>query len=838
MSELWDLLEQSDFEEAPAIESGVAPKSELWDILDEEVAIQEPEYDVLGGLGVLAEGVTHIPQQVASSVLSAIRGGDIDTDIGWSDEFINQAKRESRQLEEKHKKSAKDYFLPGIPIESVSRLPQQIGFTLTSMLAGLGVGVPLALAPDPTLMTKIGAWAAGTAATGSVAYRMAKDQFVNDLFDMLNEQAIENKGRKLAESEWDEIKNKYESHSTKYGLWEAIPEALGQALSLGIIRLPVGKFLKVPGIKNRFLNTLTKGAGKFAAIQAEEHTTEGITGLKQSQIEAEAGLRDKPYGSFLEAVKEQAPDVALLTGIMAGGGAIGSRLYDRAVRPRVEPTQTLDDILDEEEAGPPPLTPDDQADIIQRGIQAGPGTVERDAAVALKMRQRVAEKADAEIADIEAREGRRETLEIGLRDILARRREERVEDQRWKDIETELIEQQERPVVEPESAIIPEPEPEITPEEVEEIKPVRTFVDEEGNETGYFDLTKENMAKLAMGHPRTAITRDELDYAWDAVKAEYPDLAKPEKAEAVKPLIEEAKKYNTAEEFVEKENYIDSGKIKTQSGHPLDNLPISAKPRLIHSSLFKLEKEAFGKTGDNIAYHQRDISEGDPSKTWNRNYWVKQIKKGERPPILVESRDGQLRVSDGNHRLTAYFQENIKEIPVIFDKSVKSQLTDIWNKAQAKPQPAALPKPKPPEAATEDFKGETIPKVGAKDLIEKANKLHKASYGLKPKNSLQRLLEAKQLYQEAGIGKEYENYRENERLIENYKRRLGIEEKTPKEAKAEPDFSKMPLKDITVKTKAIREKTGETVIIQENAETALKDADSEISTLEKILNCL
>jgi len=54
----------------------------------------------------------------------------------------------------------------------------------------------------------------------------------------------------------------------------------------------------------------------------------------------------------------------------------------------------------------------------------------------------------------------------------------------------------------------------------------------------------------------------------------------------------------------------------------------------------------------------------------------------------------------------------------------------------------------------------------------------------------------------------------------------------------EPDFSKMSLSDITVNIKAIREKTGETIVVKENAQKALGEVDSEISILRKILDCL
>ncbi|MDO9566619.1 MAG: hypothetical protein Q7J15_07765 [Candidatus Desulfaltia sp.] len=117
---------------------------------------------------------------------------------------------------------------------------------------------------------------------------------------------------------------------------------------------------------------------------------------------------------------------------------------------------------------------------------------------------------------------------------------------------------------------------------------------------------------------------------------------------------------------------------------------------------------------------------------------------------------------------------------------------------EAAPTAARPAKPTKPATATKDFKGEGIGRVGGKDLIAKADKLHKASYGLKPKNSLQRLLEAKQLYQEAGVGKEYENFRENERLIKNYKSQLGIEEEAKVEIETTPEGKEVTV-DLTKK---------------------------------------
>ena len=62
-----------------------------------------------------------------------------------------------------------------------------------------------------------------------------------------------------------------------------------------------------------------------------------------------------------------------------------------------------------------------------------------------------------------------------------------------------------------------------------------------------------------------------------------------------------------------------------------------------------------------------------------------EVKKGERTPIIANEYG---EVLDGHHRLKAYEEIGLKEIPVVAPKGTpeikvnsKSQLTDIWNKA-------------------------------------------------------------------------------------------------------------------------------------------------------------
>ena len=61
-------------------------------------------------------------------------------------------------------------------------------------------------------------------------------------------------------------------------------------------------------------------------------------------------------------------------------------------------------------------------------------------------------------------------------------------------------------------------------------------------------------------------------------------------------------------------------------------------------------------------------------------------------------------------------------------------------------------------------------------LINEAKLLHKRSYGFKPINSLNSLLKAKYILNQINYPKNEELYIENERLINNYKNKLGIKQ--------------------------------------------------------------
>jgi hypothetical protein len=120
------------------------------------------------------------------------------------------------------------------------------------------------------------------------------------------------------------------------------------------------------------------------------------------------------------------------------------------------------------------------------------------------------------------------------------------------------------------------------------------------------------------------------------------------------PLIQEAKKYKTAEEFVKAQpkDYVDIKKLETPE--------------------FNNGKEVNG--WDDI-YRKSDAKTRDKMDK-DINYLLKD-KNNELDPILVNEDGKFLNVEDGHHRVASYRSAGREKIPFQTIKT-KSQLTDIW----------------------------------------------------------------------------------------------------------------------------------------------------------------
>jgi len=132
----------------------------------------------------------------------------------------------------------------------------------------------------------------------------------------------------------------------------------------------------------------------------------------------------------------------------------------------------------------------------------------------------------------------------------------------------------------------------------------------------------------------------------------------------LEPLAKEARKFNTAEEFVfEITDSSLRGKGRLYDGVPATQRPITD---------FNLEKQEIGKVN-------RTQTKTSPNVV---SLWKQRIEGGERPPIVVRKglSESQEWIMDGHNKLKAYQELGFTEVPFI----TKAQLTDFFNQVKGK----------------------------------------------------------------------------------------------------------------------------------------------------------
>ena len=255
------------------------------------------------------QGLLKLPKLLGASILQAFQGqgGASVVDKDWADREIEAAQKDINEyVSEVQEEYGGRASLLGITATDIAQLPLNLAFSVTSMGAGLGVGLPI------LPFSRVGAYAAGTAASGYVAYQMTTYQIMQQYLELENEKSIAEKGRGITAEEEEQLKADFESKAHRYGLWEAIPEAISN-LSFALL---LTKPLTLMGLDKHFV---TQIMARITGMYGQELLTETITQKGQSAIEIEAGLREGSI-SWLEAFKEIAPQTFLLTTVMAGAG--------------------------------------------------------------------------------------------------------------------------------------------------------------------------------------------------------------------------------------------------------------------------------------------------------------------------------------------------------------------------------------------------------------------------------------------------------------------------------------------------------------------------------------
>jgi hypothetical protein len=277
------------------------------------------------GLGLYGAAVDVLPKTMAETY----RSGDVPlNDASLAGRVIeeNKADMARRQLTTDEAQTS----VLGLTAQDVKSGIENLGYSGASILAGMGAGAAAgSVVPGPG--TVAGAVVGAGAAGAAVGYRATKDQFIQDILERAKAQ-----DPNLNEAKWQEIRSAVEDDAQLYGFWEAAPEAVGNMLTAGIIKAPVGKlFSRVPVIKNGIAKALASAGVKVAGALAEELPTETVTQHEQGAIEARQGLRDEAP-TWGQAFEEVAPQVGVTTVATLGLGAAANRIGRKSAKPAGE----------------------------------------------------------------------------------------------------------------------------------------------------------------------------------------------------------------------------------------------------------------------------------------------------------------------------------------------------------------------------------------------------------------------------------------------------------------------------------------------------------------------
>lgn len=234
--------------------------------------------------------------------------------------------------------------------ESIREAIPSIGFSGVSMLsaipAAIGAGAATQAAVPIPGSGLVGGMLGAGAASGTAGYRMAGASLLNEAFAGLNEESIKQRGRPLDEAEKQRAYDELLPVAQNTGLWEAGPEAIGNAAMLGLGKVALNIGMKaVPSLLQRL--------GAAAAGTATEVGTEGVTQYAQGNdqqkaqayqdamlagqdpVAAMAAAPQQYQGAegLWQATKDVAPATLATVGLM-GAAAKGGHLVGQAIERR------------------------------------------------------------------------------------------------------------------------------------------------------------------------------------------------------------------------------------------------------------------------------------------------------------------------------------------------------------------------------------------------------------------------------------------------------------------------------------------------------------------------
>jgi hypothetical protein len=284
--------------------------------------IFNPEGRQLGQASVeageaIAKSLPDAPEAALNTALRAIRAGDIPVENRtWLDKAITFTTQDPKQGD--------------LNTQAFANVGQSLGYSAATMVASAIAGSLGTATAGP-----IGGVVAGFGTSAAVSYGASKDEFLTRLKEKLDKDSKNTFKRPLNEAEWESAKKEFDSAATKYGAWEAVPEALSNLIFLKVFLAPVKAA--------RTVDKVVEYAKRAVVSQPPEHITETITALGQNKAELEAKLTKEEL-NVRDAFKQQFIQTLAIGGGMAVGAATAqqvNKFYETYVEPKVRPGSAL-----------------------------------------------------------------------------------------------------------------------------------------------------------------------------------------------------------------------------------------------------------------------------------------------------------------------------------------------------------------------------------------------------------------------------------------------------------------------------------------------------------------
>jgi len=278
--------------------------------------------------------IASAPQEMVGTLASLVQG-DIKKD-SWLERQIQEARKLTKSNASGEDANAVYPYTFGLTRARLRNLGQQATYSVAAMGAGLAAGAAAAA----TGVGLPGAVPAAMAGAGVAAYRMDTNNFLHDIRDMLDTVVKKNRGTPLTDDEFVKIAKSYAPLVREHGFAEALPEAVGQVVGMG-----VNAYIFKNAIKGG-LAAIGRSVGAKAFDTGVELGTEGLTQQFQhnTEIDAGTGTGDKrsltSLDDWKQSLSEVAPEVLLTTGGMGAASHIGGKAYS-AAEAKIAPGRVL-----------------------------------------------------------------------------------------------------------------------------------------------------------------------------------------------------------------------------------------------------------------------------------------------------------------------------------------------------------------------------------------------------------------------------------------------------------------------------------------------------------------